>query len=535
MSSTRHPQRLRLCAALGASVVALVWGCSSAEPASEPVLLDGLFDEWSAAATILDDPPDAPDAEVDILSVQGLDDPAWLYLALDVGNEVSLQALPGTVSLLFDVDGDRGTGWEVNDMAGVDLVVDLSQTRRPLYEGRGAGFAVATLDHFGTRREMERYGLGLMAAPTWSAPRFELRLSRLPTTGFSGMGDHLRLKVVYAEHATVLDETAVGTYSFRTRPERLDPPARVRIPSPSSGAIRVAQWNVASTALRSRGTGMARMLAAVEPDVILLDEVLGSTSRDSIAAFFDRGPLSGLGPWAFVLGETGGRQRALVAARGRTIRPTTSMTGLPYGEGSVSRVTAGDIDSEAVATLQAAGISAAAAWVDVGAAEALFVAVDLTAGGWAGSAEDRIRTLEASTIRDHVAREIDGATGRSPVVIGGDMNMVGSRRPLFALVDALDGDGSDLVPADAQRLGERTYATWRNPRNPFYPGRLDFVLIPDALVSVVDAFVFTTEDLDEETLTELGLERGLAASLSDHLMVVTDLEFGRTPETTGVR
>jgi endonuclease/exonuclease/phosphatase family metal-dependent hydrolase len=274
---------------------------------------------------------------------------------------------------------------------------------------------------------------------------------------------------------------------------------------------------------------MARVLAALEADVLLLDEIDGTASRDAIASFFTLEPLSRLGPWDFVLGETGGRQRALVAARGRAIRPAETMARLPYPPGSLERLwnsfpaASPTFGLAPVALEEERGISAAAAWVDTGSGEALFVAVDLQAAGWSGSPQDRLRTLQAETIRSHVARELALNGGPAPVVIGGDLNLVGSRAPLFALVRGLDVDGSDLVPADARRLGERTYATWRNAPDLFPPGRLDFLLIPDAAVVTATAFVFTTEDLDDDALSRLDFTHDLSSQLSDHLIVVADL------------
>ena len=509
-----------------ASVLLLttVPACTGPESAPAGVLLDGLFDEWTDASTIVDDPPDAPGAAVDILSVQGLDDANWLYLALDVGNEASLQSVPGTLHLLFDVDADSATGGRVNDMSGVDLILDLSQTAEPLVEGHGSGFAMRLVDSDGTTRPLERYSLGLMAAPTSSAPRFELRLSRLGNGGAATFGSRFRLEAMYVEDGNTLEQTSIGSYAFEAQASETGAGSLARLPPRVPGTIRVAQWNVASTVLASRAEGLARVLAAVEPDVLLLNEIAGSTSPDSISAFFALEPMRRLGPWGFVLSETGGRQKAVVAARGRGIRPAESMRRVPYFEGSLTAFERSLPSAFPTLELeQERGLSTAAAWVDVGESDALFVALDLQATGWLDSPSDRLRTLQAATIRAYVARELGG--GSAPVVIGGDFNLVGSRAPLFALAQELDSDGSDLLAADAERLGERTLATWRNPDNLFLPGRLDFVLFPDAAASLANSFVFATEDLDDATLERLGLERNLMRGLSDHLVVVADLLF----------
>jgi endonuclease/exonuclease/phosphatase family metal-dependent hydrolase len=160
----------------------------------------------------------------------------------------------------------------------------------------------------------------------------------------------------------------------------------------------------------------------------------------------------------------------------------------------------------------------------------LFVVADLQSGGWPGSLRDRLRALQAGTIRSHVADELLRSPG--PVVVGGDLNLVASRAPLFSLTRGLDADGSDLVAVDAVRLGERTLATWRNPRDLFTPGRLDFLLVPDATMTAANAFVFATEDLDDATLARLGLERELSGQISDHLVVVADLHFGAEAPST---
>jgi endonuclease/exonuclease/phosphatase family metal-dependent hydrolase len=510
---------------VGLGLVVLTAACSPAEPTPEPVLLDGLFNEWSGAATILEDPRDAPESAIDIGSILGLDEPGWLYLSFELGREVNVQSLPGTLELLFDVDADAATGGRLHAMDGVDLVLEISQTEAPLVPGRGAGFALIGVDADGTKRPAVRYALGVTAAPSWAASRIELRLSRRGAGGLPAFASDLRFKAAYVGQGSVEDETDVGEYSFVTAagsPALTSADARLAKPE---GSVRVAQWNVASESFVQNAEDFARVLAAIEPDVILLDEVTGSITPDASRAFFALEPLSGLGAWQFVLGASGGRQRTVVAARDREIRPAESMETVRYPEGALEAL-GGAIppDFGRLLELEAArGISSTGAWVEVGGREVLFVPVDLQSQGWTGSPHDQLRTLQARTVNEYVLAELGGRS--APVVIGGDLNLVGSRDPLLALIAGLDMDRSDLTPVDAERLGERTYATWRNPRGLFAPGRLDFLLVPGSAASVATSSVFTTEDLGEETLVRLGLERDLSVSISDHLVVVADLRL----------
>ena len=78
------PTRLLLASA------ALLQGCDTPDLMVDSVFLDGQFDEWSGAATILEDGVDAPDAAIDLGAIHGLDDAGWFYLSIDLGREVSV-------------------------------------------------------------------------------------------------------------------------------------------------------------------------------------------------------------------------------------------------------------------------------------------------------------------------------------------------------------------------------------------------------------------------------------------------------------
>lgn len=504
---------------------ALVAACGDgAEP--PPVLLDGAFPEWERSASVLDDPADAPDATLDIRSIRALDEGPWLYLDLDVGREVNAQSLPGTLHVLVDADADEATGQLHHGMGGVDIVLDLSQRKTPLVEGRGSGFALSALTRDSAVHGVTSHALHVMVAPTVSASRFELRLSRLGAPGFPALGGEIRLKGVYVEGDALVDETEVGRYAFRTAPSRPPPAATADRLAADADVLRVLQWNVASRSFESNAGSFARVIGALAPDVVLLDEAPPSVDPETVAAFFALAPLAELGAWHTVVGLTGGRQRTVVAARNRSLRPAQTMDEVHYPAGAFQGL--GPDLPEAfrgfLSNERSRGLSATGAWVDIGGTEVLVVPVDLQSAGWAGSPQDRLREVQARTLRQRILEELDG--GAHPVIVGGDLNLVGSARPLTALVEGLDVDGSDLVPANALRLGERTYATWRNPEGLFAPGRLDFLLIPDAVLEVVDAFVFTAEDLGLDALGSLGLSVD-DSRVSDHLPVVADLRLRR--------
>ena len=171
----------------------------------------------------------------------------------------------------------------------------------------------------------------------------------------------------------------------------------------------------------------------------------------------------------------------------------------------------------------AGGLSATGAWATVYGVDVLFVPVDLQSAGYDGSPRDRLRELQAATLN----RAITATLGNRPdagIVVAGDLNLVGSARPLDALRRGLGVGGSDLAVARLERLRDRSLATWRSTwgDDPFSPGRLDYLLYRGGVLEVDRAFVFDAADMSP-------VARGALAILesdtdkSDHLPLVVDL------------
>ena len=107
-------------------------------------------------------------------------------------------------------------------------------------------------------------------------------------------------------------------------------------------------------------------------------------------------------------------------------------------------------------------------------------------------------------------------------VIGGDLNLVGSRPPLDLLRSGIDVDGSDLDVVDPKVLGDRSFYTWWEEGNEFSPGRLDYLLVGDSGANVANAFVLDTTRMSDESLARCGLDKTDCAA-SDHRPMVIDL------------
>lgn len=496
-----------------------------------PIQLDGRLNDWAGVPVLSQSAqPDGP-----LQAAWATDDAQWWYLSFSVRDSVSHSAMPGTLHVLIDADDNAQTGGTVFDAArgltGVDLSLDLSRTDKPQGNGVGAGAALRTVGTTSLDAYRSAYDLDVVALPTWSATRFELRIARGGALdGFGQLGRAVRVRLAFESTRGAVTALPVARYVFAT-PLDTRPRANLvsAIPTKAAGSVRVVQWNVSEGSFRSPANH-AKLLAAVAPDVILLDEAYAETSDSTLADFFARPELAPLGRWRFAYSRSGGRQHTVVATRDRDIRQATSMVRVEYPSGVLDsvRATAPNaaqhlFDIEAKAQLSSTG-----AWITIGGVETLVVPLDLQSGGFFGSPQDQLRVLQSRAIRAQVQRELTSRASRSALVIAGDFNAIGSYESIYTLQQGLDVDGSDLALSESWRLGERTLVTWTDPKvGQFLPGRLDLTLYSDAAFERTGGFVFSSLDLSPAFAATLGIAREASAQTADHLIVVTDLRARR--------
>ncbi len=129
----------------------------------------------------------------------------------------------------------------------------------------------------------------------------------------------------------------------------------------------------------------------------------------------------------------------------------------------------------------------------------------------------------------------------TPIIVLGDLNLVGGPQPLATLVDGdisneavygadstPDWDGTALTDAHPRHnvAGSDDY-TWRDDTQQYKPGRLDYIIYSDSVLEVVKSFVLNTTTMSEEELRATGLEKNDTVmddvgEKYDHLPVVAD-------------
>jgi exonuclease III len=491
-------------------------------------VLDGRWDDWQgipAAATGTSE--DAAALPLGIREIRVRHDARNVFFYFEFARPVVPQGLDGTVALHLNADGDSSTGVTLDGLRGVDLSVVLSPSG-PSPESTPSGAQVWQHPATGPTFAAPADTAGVMLAPSYASDRLELQIARGTPAGPEGMriftGGTFRARAVAYSHAQPLHR-GPPSFSYALTPAATRPTPRghasadplARAPGTS---FRLLSWNVNGAGLRRNPEPFIRALAAIRPDVVLLDEVLPAdrTLVDTLLA-----AIPGTGAWHVVFGEAGGRQRGVIASR-RPVAGAASLARIPYPD-SISAVFRDAPQATVNDTPTGDGVPTAGAVVTVDGRRLLLATVDLKCcGTGAGSPEDRIRRIEARAMADAL-RPAARAERADAVIVAGDYNLVGSRAPL----DVMRGnaaDGDSFAVSDAPRLDGLSYATWARPRNRFAPGRLDYHLYTPAALHVLDAFAFDTADLSPRWLAAHGLRAGDSVAASGHRPVVSDFAWG---------
>lgn len=457
---------------------------------SQTITLDGDVSEW---------PQDAA----------AVADAHWLYLRFTLGAPMrTLQGMDTPVSIWLDTDGDPRTGRTIEEPAvegglGADIEIIFSprEVDAPRV-GQGVMFRVHQPD--GTARVVPHEQLGFHFAPTYAAEWYEVRISRVAAERLGlntqGLGSTGRVAGVVAMF-NGQNELRAWADPFEVTPPPAAPwqPQDARVPAKPQGAARVMAYNVEHSSPVKNPKPFARVMSALQPDVMLFQEwVEGDAS--SVKAWLTAHVDDSV-DWHVLKGQAWG---VVVASR----YPLSELTQL-------------DVPSPVNADQALRFVSAL---VQTPQGPLAVGSTHLKCCGTKDSREDRTRMAEATAIADMLAKALARSPGSEAwgVVIGGDLNLVGSRPPLDTIGKAVDLDSSDLLVASPMQLGDQVLYTWYDPGSAFTPGRLDYLLYSDGVAEAVNTFVLDSRKLNEAALARLGLD-ATDTSGSDHLPVVIDV------------
>jgi endonuclease/exonuclease/phosphatase family metal-dependent hydrolase len=277
-----------------------------------------------------------------------------------------------------------------------------------------------------------------------------------------------------------------------------------------------------------RVTAFRRIVAAVQPDIVCLQEINPERDPEQVSAVLEEALAPrGISNWHAVSARD-----SVIAARFPLL-----VDGLDLAVPAFPRE-----------------LPQAAALVDVpddvfGSLDVYVVCAHFKSGG--NFSDVALRQRQADVIMRHLGDAVSPG-GRldlpagTPLVVLGDFNIYDTD-PAAHLTTLLTGDlenndqyGPDVQPdwdgtalADARPshngLGLEFY-TWRDDGGPFAPGALDRILFSDSVLAVTNSFVLNTDLLSSSALDAAGLGADdvaldPASGSYDHLPLIADFEI----------
>ena len=433
----------------------------------------------------------------------GIADERYVYLHFSPrgGSITTLQAASLTTRIRIDTDLDprtgRPMGWmsltaDIQQPQGVDLLVELSPKNE--LGSLGIGSAVTRYDGSDLNgKSIGHAAIGFMFLPTYASSAYEVRIDRL-APGAEALTKSGLIEIV-------IDQVDVNDRFLWSTTMQVELPAigtrthsDATIPVKPAQSVRVMSANVLFSSPLENSDPFARVLGAIEPDVILYQEWFNTPIED-VQGWLNTHAGSG---WNVHMPDS--KAGVAIATRKKIIQTYDAVLP-PSGEGRPAR--------------------AAAALIETDMGELLAISVHLKCCGSAGSEEDIKRIEQAQAINGFV-RSVRLKHPNAQVVIAGDFNLVGSREPLEVLAKNLGKKGGGLTASQPLHLGDSTMVTWNDEKSRFSPGRLDWMLYDDSMSDIADAFIVDTRVLSEQSLKDAGLDAD-DSKASDHLPIVIDL------------
>lgn len=435
-------------------------------------------------------------------------DDQFLYLHFNPGDaKTTIQDSDETVALLLDTDGNPATGFQRHEKPFAGIGADLEIQFSPLnpHGGMpGKGVAFFKLDQAGDRARLKAEDSDFLFAPAYASQWYDARISRffaaasgLPNPGMASSGNGRGAFVIYDQRGRIVgysDPFDVEFPSIASKP-RL---SNDGIPPKSPDAVRIMAWNVWGK-MQDSPEKFCAVIRAINPDIIMLSE--WKSDAPALEQLLNRN----------MRGEVG-----IMVAWNAAAGPDVAVASI-----FPTRL-AGPNNLELDWNGEKRKVRFVSAAVQSPVGPVLIGAMHLKCCGGIGSNEDALRIAETDTI-NQAMQQISRADAADIRVLGGDMNLVGSRVPLDVLRLNADADGSDLTPAEPVVIGDDWLYTWRDWSSGFSPGRLDWLVYSDASAQPVRQFVFDPARLSDSALAKMGLSRA-DAQPSDHLPVVVDIK-----------
>lgn len=457
---------------------------------AHPIMLDGYFDDWDAVEEACADPEgDAADSGIDFRSLSVTNDSFALFLRVEFTQEI-LHHDGNAMVLWIDADCSAATGYPVGGL-GAELEWRFG-SRIGVFHGMGADTVIWSQ-------------AGMVAAPCYAASALEVAIDRrVRPDGVTPLFPGNRLALLVQDAVPDGDAIPCGSdglaYEFDDAESFAPVPIRLDREAPTD--LRVATYNVWWDNLWNEPVRAARILRALQPDIVAFQEIFSHDAASTVAWMAE----AMSGTW---YAERRGADLVTVS---RYPIVDTWIPGTPYGS------------AHAIAL----------------PGDSLIMVVNFHLPWGLGDAA-RQGAIDAimAFLRDsvtHAARPI--VPRGTPMLLCGDSNMLGDPHQVATLLqgDIADNEtfGPDFGPdwdessleeivsrQPNRRLGYTTY----DEASPYGPAYIDRFALTGSVAEIARHFILHTPLMSDDLLTGWGLDRDDTRIASDHLPHVVDMRL----------
>ena len=463
------------------------------------ILIDEDFSDWQNIQELTIDPSgDNGASNIDFGRIWAGNDSDHLFIRIEVGAEINLQD-GNDITLYIDTDNNASTGIPANGI-GAELAYNFGDRSGEMRLG-GVTYSVSQND------------VGLVSAPTVTSTEFEIALKR--NVFINGQAlfpqNDMLISVIETSNAGNDKIPDAGGIAFTFDPMPNDSLPTYSLTPKNSQDLRVLSYNVLSDNMFESNLQpqYQRIFQAVNPAIIGFQEIYSHSSAE-VAAKMETFLPSGAGEQWYHASVS---PDIIVASR----FPVTGAFQIPNsGNGAFLIDLRPTYDHDLL----------------------FFSAHPPCCSNNSGRQEEMDAMM--AFLRDAQNGQIAGLTlaPNSPVVIVGDMNLVGFKEQQQTLITGNILDNANFGPDFSPDWGMGSLKdaspfttdlpmafTWYSENSSFSPGRLDYVLYTGSILTMENSFSLFTPAISPDTLAAYNLQANDVVATSDHLPVVVDFSF----------
>jgi len=456
------------------------------------ILLDEVYTDWDDISGVVDSGETI--SGTDFIQLKATNYDNYLFLYLEIDKEINLQS-DNTIRLYIDNDNNETTGISVNGI-GAEIEYTFGQRQgKFIYNDSSVS--------------IHHNNIGLVSIPTVTSNIFEIQLNKNSIVDGRPLFPNNTIKIVIENLVTDGDmiPNNIGGYEFTF--SNLEPQHNISysIKKLDPENLRIVSYNVERDRLFDLGNKEAhkRIFQALNPDIIGFQEIYNHTAQETADLVEEFLSSSENENWYYAKSGTD----IIVVSR----FPITQSFAI-------------DNNGAFILDLQDHN------------SKLLFVNAHTPCCGNNDSRQKEIDNFMAF-IRD--AKKNGGALTLeqgSPIVIVGDMNMVGYKQQQTTLITgdivntgiygdsySPDWDSTPLEDTKPVTTNMPSTFTWYDEGSSFSPGRLDYVVYSNSVMKSVNSYVLFTKALPEDSLSLYNIQSNDVTSVADHLPTVVDFKL----------